>query len=214
MTNYKIKKNAAIYKSINFFTCIKQISLVKSLSIPTKFLLILSLLPTKTLLISKVYNNKATYIFRLAKNIFSNIASNLKFAQIEKIQDRLLIKLLLKSILMLSKSFQNPESVCIVENGNDITLSNIYIESELQERQNQADINDININPEDKIESEEENVYEIKKRDEYILQAKFKATYNITYKAEFKYKKKLSISSIVCKKHDNSFDLDIHLMKW
>lgn len=37
--------------------------------------------------------------------------------------------------------------------------------------------------------------------------------YCITYKAKFEYMKKLSSDSIVYKRHDNNFDLDIYLVR-
>lgn len=42
---------------------------------------------------------------------------------------------------------------------------------------------------------------------------KFKATYRVIYKAEFEHKKKLSNDSIVYKRHDNNFDLDIYFVR-
>lgn len=68
------------------------------------------------------------------------------------------------------------------EDGNDITLSNIYAESESQEGQNQVDIGDISTDPEDETEDEEGNDYEIEEGDEDTLQVEFKTTYSVTYK--------------------------------
>lgn len=100
------------------------------------------------------------------------------------------------------------------EDGTDITLSDIYAESESQEGQNQVDIGDISTDPEDETEGGEGNDHEIEEGDEDTLQVEFKTTYSVTYKAEFEHKKELSSGSVVCKRHDNDFDLDIHLMRW
>lgn len=63
----------------------------------------------------------------------------------------------------------------------------------------------------DEPENEKRHDYEIEEEDEDILQIKFKATYSIIYKAEFKYKKNIQCS-IIYKSHKNDLDLDIYLM--
>ena len=100
------------------------------------------------------------------------------------------------------------------EDENDITLSDIYAERESQEGENQADIHDISTDLEDEIENGEGHDHEIEEGDEDIPQAEFKAMYSVTYKAKFEHKKELSSGSVVCKRHDNGFDLDIHLVRW
>lgn len=60
----------------------------------------------------------------------------LKLAQIQKKQDRSSIKLSLKVALTSLRSPQIPKSVSKEENGNDITLTDIYTESESKEEEN------------------------------------------------------------------------------
>lgn len=67
---------------------------------------------------------------------------------------------------------------------------------------------------EDEVEEEETNQEIEEELDEDVLQPEVKATYGVTYKAEFEHKKELSSGSVVCKRHSNDFDLNGYLLKW
>lgn len=70
---------------------------------------------------------------------------------------------------MSLKSSQNQKSVSINDDGNDITLNDIYAESESQKKENQTGIYDISIDVKDEAKNGEGHNHEIEERDEDIL---------------------------------------------